>query len=221
VDADGFATHPYGSVDRIPAGRDYVGLPVIRRLGHYLDAAAAAGRLPRGLPLYATEFGLQTNPPDPTVTTSLAKQAAELNAAEELSYRFPRLRSYAQYLLYDDPVRPGPGGVAWTGFQTGLRFSDRRPKPSWSAYRLPITVRRKGGGVRIWGRVRPGSGQRTVQLELRTDAGFAPSGRPFRTDGYGFFDVRRGRTGAYRFSVAGVGTSRVAGPGPEVSLARG
>jgi len=221
VDADGFAQHPYGSVDRVPAGRDYVSVPVIRRLGRYLDAAAGAGRLPRDLPIYATEFGLQTNPPDPTVTTSPTSQAEELNRAEELSYRYPRLRSYAQYLLYDDPARDGPRQAPWSGFQTGLRFHDGRPKPAWTAYRLPIVVHRRGGGVRIWGRVRPGAGQRTVQLEVRQDGGFVPSGSAFRTDPFGFFEVRREGAGVYRFSAAGIGTSRVAAPGPEVTLARG
>ena len=57
--------------------------------------------------------------------------------------------SYAQYLLYDDPPRPGPRDVAWAGFQTGLRFgqgaaearlerlpaADRRPCPQGGASR--------------------------------------------------------------------------------------
>src|SRR5206468_5094201 len=159
------AHHPYGPVDVVPPGRDIVNMLAIRRLGSYLDRAAAAGRLPHRLPIYDTEFGLQSNPPDPTVTTSLAKQAEQLNEKEELSWRYPRLRSYAQYLLFDDPQRPGPTPVAWSGFQTGLRFDKGPPKPAWNAYRLPLVVRTARRGVRIWGRVRPGEGKRSVQLE--------------------------------------------------------
>ena len=72
---------------------------MIRRLGDYLDSAARAGRVPANLPIYATEFGLQSNPPDPTVGNSPERQAALLNEKEEQSYRYPRLKSYAQYLI--------------------------------------------------------------------------------------------------------------------------
>jgi hypothetical protein len=209
---DGWAHHPYGPVDVVPAGRDIVNMLAIRRLGSYLDRAAAAGRIPRHLPIYDTEFGLQSNPPDPTVTTSLAKQAEQLNEKEELSWRYPRLRSYAQYLLWDDPRRPGPRDVAWSGFQTGLRFGQGPAKPAWNAYRLPLVVHRAGAGVRIWGRVRPGSGRRAVQLAVRGAGGWRDAGRRVRTDGDGFFTARRRAVAAYRFRVAGVGVSRVAEP---------
>jgi Cellulase (glycosyl hydrolase family 5) len=209
---DGWAHHPYGPVDVVPAGRDIVNMLAIRRLGAYLDRAAAAGRLPRRLPIYDTEFGLQSNPPDPTVTTSLAKQAEQLNQKEELSWRYPRLRSYAQYLLWDDPQRPGPRDVAWSGFQTGLRFGQGPAKPAWNAYRLPLVVHRGGRGVRIWGRVRPGNGRRPVQLRVRGSTGWRDAGRPLKTDAAGFFTAGRRDVGAYRFRAAGIGLSRVAEP---------
>jgi hypothetical protein len=211
-DVDGWAHHPYGPVDAVPAGRDLVNLLAIRRLGFYLDRAAAAGRLPPRLPIYDTEFGLQSNPPDPTVTTTLAKQAEELNRKEELSYRYRRLRSYAQYLLWDDPVRPGPRLVAWSGFQTGLRFTDNQPKPAWNAYRLPIVVHRVRGGVRIWGRVRPGRGPRTLRLDVLQGGRWRPAGPSFETDSAGYFTARRGAVAAYRFVARSIGISRSATP---------
>ena len=76
LDVDGFAHHPYGPTQRVPAKKDIVSLLAIRRLGRYLDRAARAGRMPLDLPIYNTEFGLQSNPPDPTVSTTLARQAA-------------------------------------------------------------------------------------------------------------------------------------------------
>ena len=42
-------------------------------------------------------------------------------------------------------TRRGPGTTPkeiWSGFQTGLRFTDGPPKPAWDAYRLPIVVHR-------------------------------------------------------------------------------
>jgi hypothetical protein len=209
---DGWAHHPYGPLDTVPAGRDLVNMLAIRRLGSYLDSAARAGRLPRGLPIYDTEFGLQSNPPDPTVSTTLAKQAQELNQKEELHYRYPRLRSYAQYLMWDDPVRPGPRDVAWSGFQTGLRFIDNRAKPAWNAYRLPIVVHRAGGGVRIWGCVRPGSGPRTVRLQVLSRGRWRNAGRSFRTAASGYFVAKRRAVASYRFVARALGTSRAAVP---------
>jgi hypothetical protein len=174
---------------------------VIQRLGAYLDAAARAGRVTPGVPIYSTEFGLQSNPPDPTVSTSPRRQAALLNEKEEQGYRYPLLRSHAQYLLWDDPARPGDTRKqVWGGFQTGLRFIDGQAKPAWEAYRLPLVVHGDtGGGVRIWGRVRPGEGVRHVQLERREGATFRADGRRFETDDAGYFDARRPRRGSYRF----------------------
>jgi hypothetical protein len=215
LDVDGYAHHPYGAVDEVPPG-DVVNLLAIRRLGAYLDRAAAAGRLPADLPIYDTEFGLQSNPPDPTVSTTLAEQAQFLNEKEEFSHAYPRLRSYAQYLLYDDPVRPGPRDVAWSGFQTGLRFANGGArKPSWNAYRLPIVSHLAGDGVRIWGRVRPGSGARSVQLQRLQIGRFVDSGSRISTDAYGYFTAKRPDQVNYRYrayDAAGkpIGTSRVA-----------
>ena len=214
LDVDGWAHHPYGPVDTVPAGRDIVNMLAIRRLGSYLDDAAKAGHLPSGLPIYNTEFGLQSNPPDPTVTTTLSTQAAQLNEKEELSYRYPRLRSYSQYLLFDDPQRPGPRDVAWAGFQTGLRFGQGPPKPAWNAYRLPIVVHTRGGGVSVWGRVRPGSGRRSAQLQVLRQGQWRNAGRPVKTDEAGFFTARRPVAGPYRFRAPGVGLSRTATPVP-------
>jgi hypothetical protein len=215
LDVDGWAHHPYGPVDVVPPGRDIVNMIAIRRLGSYLDRAARNGALPSKLPIYNTEFGLQSNPPDPTISTTLAKQARVLNEKEELSYRYPRLRSYSQYLLYDDPPRPGPRDVKWSGFQTGLRFTAHGPpKPAWFAYRLPIVVHRAGRGVRIWGRVRPGDGRRSLRLQVLRNGTWQKAGAPLKTDPDGFFTARRRAVSAYRIAAPGVGLSRVAEPLP-------
>jgi hypothetical protein len=228
LDVDGYAHHPYGPALRVPAKLDVINLLAIRRLGGYLDRAAEAGRLPAGLPIYSTEFGSQSNPPDPTVTTTLARQAEILNEKEELSYRYPRLRSYAQYLLYDDPPRPGATAAeVWSGFQTGLRFSDGGRKPAWSAYRLPIAVHpAPGGGARIWGLVRPRASVSYVQLERRAGERFVADGDRIATDRQGYFEARRAILADYRFSAYDgrtsgarlIGTSRSARPQPETPL---
>ena len=190
-DVDGYAHHPYGPTSRVAEHADIVSLLVIGRLRRYLDRAAAAGRIPRKLPIYNTEFGLQSNPPDPTARLSLEEQAELLNEMEERSYRAgPRLRSYAQYLLYDDPAREGttPEQV-WSGFQTGLRFTDGEAKPAYHAYRFPFVVQPSArDSVQVWGRVRPGSGVREVQLEARRNGRFRPTGGRLKTDDAGYFE---------------------------------
>jgi hypothetical protein len=218
LDVDGFAHHPYGPTQRVPAKRDIVSLLVIRRLGRYLDRAARAGRLPPGLPIYNTEFGLQSNPPDPTISTTPARQAALINEKEELSYRYPRLRSYSQYLLYDDPPRPEGADerAIWSGFQTALRFSHGPRKPAWAAFRLPLVVHTRGAGrVLAWGRVRPGEGKRTVRLQARRRGEWAPA-RELETDDAGYFETRLARAQRYRYRAFDgdrfIGTSRAAAP---------
>ena len=97
----------------MPARRDIINMLAIRRLGAALDKAARAGRITRRLPIYSTEFGYQTNPPDPFVSTSPPRQAELLNKMEEYSYRYARLKSYSQYLLSDDPARSGSSALRW------------------------------------------------------------------------------------------------------------
>ena len=212
VSANGFAHHPYGPTGAVPARRDIINISVIRRLATVLDKAARAGRLPRRLPIYNTEFGFQTNPPDPFISTSTSRQAELLNEKEEYSYRYPRLRSYSQYLLYDDPARAGSSALRWAGFQTGLRFAGSGLKPSYGAYKLPIVVKKRGRGVLIWGRVRPGTGSRYVQLQR----GSTNDGALITTDSSGYFSVRRSARASYRFTAfaapggPALGTSRLA-----------
>jgi hypothetical protein len=213
IKADGFAHHPYGPTSRVPRGRDVINMLAIRRLGYYLDRARTARRFSRRLSIYDTEFGLQSNPPDRLVSTTLSRQAALINEKEEYAYRYWRLKSHSQYLLYDDRARSGPLAVKWSGFQTGLRFASGRAKPSFNAYRFPIVVKRRARGVSIWGRVRPGTGRRYVRVQRRGGS----LGPRIRTNSRGYFSVTRSRPGSYRFRAYDpdrklLGMSRTASP---------
>jgi hypothetical protein len=199
VKANGFAHHPYGPTGSVPANRDIINISVIRRLATALDKAARAGRINRGLPIYNTEFGFQTNPPDPFISTSPTRQAELINEKEEYSYRYSRLKSYSQYLLYDDPARSGPSALKWAGFQTGLKLFSGSVKPSYEAYRLPIVVKKRGKGVLIWGRVRPGSGTRFAQLQRKSGGSFVNDGALISTNSSGYFTATRSSRTSYRF----------------------
>jgi Cellulase (glycosyl hydrolase family 5) len=214
IDADGYAHHPYGPTARVPKTRDVINMLAIGQLGKYLDRAAAAGRIPRNLPIYNTEFGLQSNPPDRLVSTSPVRQGQLINEKEEYSYRYGRLKSYSQYLLFDDPPRKGPLNVKWSGFQTALRFASGKKKPSYNAFKFPIVVKKRRRGVTVWGRVRPGNGTRSLQLQRK---GAGNSGPRIKTNSKGYFTVKRRQSGRYRFRAydsAGklLGTSRTAKP---------
>ena len=209
VDADAYAHHPYGPPGPVSSKRDTVSIGVISRLFGYLDKAGARGRLPRHLTVYDTEFGYQSNPPDRSVSTRPSRQAKLINEKEEVHYRSGRLKSYSQYLMYDDKR------VA--SFQTGLRFRSGKAKPAYGAYRLPIVVHNRGRrGVYVWGRVRPGKGARFVQLQI----GHKNAGPRIRTNSRGYFGVKRKRKGKYRFKayersgskIQLIGTSRTASP---------
>jgi hypothetical protein len=120
---------------------------------------------------------------------------------EEYSYRYPRLKSYSQYLMYDDRARSGSSALRWAGFQTGLRFSSGRAKPSFVAFKLPLVVNKRGHGVSIWGHVRPGSGRRYVQLQRRAGGSFVNAGAVLRTNSGGYFTAKRGGRGPFRYEA--------------------
>jgi hypothetical protein len=211
IDADGFAHHPYGPTARVPRKRDVINILAIRTLATYLDRARHARRFSRKLNIYNTEFGLQSNPPDRIVSTSPSRQAALINEKEEYAYRYSRLKSHSQYLLFDDPARPGSLRTKWSGFQTGLRFASGKAKPSYNAYRFPIVVKKRRRGVYVWGRVRPGVGPRYVRVQRKGGS----LGPRIKTDPRGYFGVRRRIPGRYRFRAYNVqgavlGTSRTA-----------
>jgi hypothetical protein len=224
IKANGFAHHPYGPVGVVSKRVDIVNLLAIKRLAKALDLAAKAGRIPRGLGIYNTEYGIQTNPPDIFVSTSPTRQARIINEKELYAYNYPRLKSHSQYQLYDDPGRPGPPAVKWSGFQTGLRFANGTKKPAWDAYRFPIVVKRvTRTRVVIWGRVRPRGGGRLVQVQKRSGGSYVDTGARIATNPLGYFSFKA-KPGDYRFEAYGrdgttstsqlalLGTSRTASP---------
>jgi len=158
--ADGWAQHPYTSGQGPfgnPPSSDDVTIGTLGRLVSALDRAAAAGAVRRGLPVYITEFGVQSTP-NPYGGVSLARQAEYDAIAERIAWSNPRVASFSQYLLRDDHPRHG----RVVGSQTGLETYRGRPKPSYDGFRLPLTVTRFSGGVLLWGLVRPSRSEAAV-----------------------------------------------------------
>lgn len=185
--ASGYAHHPYEltfSPSRDPGTDDFTTgnldelSDLLRRVYQRYGVGTPGGK--RDVPLYLTEYGYQTDPPDPT-GVSPATQAAYLNEAEFLTYRNKRVRTLAQFLYNDDlpdPEADNPIAGFGATFQSGLATSDGVPKRgAILAYRMPIFLPqrkvREGKKMRVWGMVRPATNNKRtrVEIQLRTRKG--------------------------------------------------
>ncbi|HXE45239.1 MAG TPA: cellulase family glycosylhydrolase [Conexibacter sp.] len=170
VPTQGVAIHPYttqfGPFFR-PANPDDVTIGVISRLVSAVDRAAQAGALPGHLPIYISEFGVQSWP-DRDVGVPLPAQSDYRSIGEHMAWSNSRVASFSQYLLRDDVSAGGATGR----FQSGL-FLDAggTAKPAYFGFRLPLVVSKgRHGRVALWGFVRPTHGRAgtlTIQIEDR------------------------------------------------------
>jgi hypothetical protein len=222
--ASGWAHHPY-SLTTAPrvrdADRDDATLSGIPKLTRTLDRAVAAYGQGARFPVWMTEYGYQTAPPDPTIGVRWSRQAAWLDDAAFLSYRNPRIASFAQFLLVDDgPVKryKADDPRYWGTFQSGLMTNAGKHKPSYESFKRPISVSparvRAGRTVRVFGQLRtaPDSQRLTAEVQFRASGSTTWSRVARVTVGNlrGFVDtkVRARRSGSYRIAWAGDGTSR-------------
>ena len=175
-----------------PADADWVTLADLPRLEGSLDRIQRVYGSHKRFPIYLTEYGFDTNPPQLFNSVSPATQATYLNQAEYMAWRDPRVQTLSQYLLKDERL---VDGARYSAFASGLEFINGTAKPSLAAYRLPIwmpSVRiRRGHSLEVWGCVRPAKryppgaiGLVLIQL----------NGRAVRsvkiTNPSGYFDVR-------------------------------
>jgi hypothetical protein len=164
-DITGYAHHPY-SFDAAPTAPppnpNWLPLSTLPRLEHVLDTIFGVyGKLPPGgVPLYLTEWGYKSNPPNPYVKVSQDQQAAYLNEGEYMTWGDPRVHALTQFLLIDNPPRASfayGSRKYWGSFQTGLINLDGTPKPAYDAFRIPIWLPdpRHGRHVTVWSQLRP------------------------------------------------------------------
>jgi hypothetical protein len=191
---DGFAHHAYttrkGPLYK-PHGKDNVTIGVLSRLTRALDRAARAHVVKSRLPIYLTEFGIQSRP-DPLYGVSLQRQAEYRSIAERIAYYNSRVAAFSQYLLRDDrPIAHVSRLARYGGFESGLRTSSGKAKPALAGFRLPLAAYVSGSRASLWGLVRPGSGSRTATLQQRDPK------RKWRT----IATVRTAANGAWRRTV--------------------
>ena len=163
--ASAFAAHPYEEASapnkptylcgtKLCVGRsdpDFADFPELPRLERTLDRLNGIYGSHTHFPVWSTEFGFRTRPPDPHEGVSPSTAAVYMNEAEYLSYKQSRVFSYAQYALQDQ----APPAY----FDTGLLNPNGSQKPGYAAYRMPLwlpsTSTGKGRKLEVWGGVRP------------------------------------------------------------------
>jgi hypothetical protein len=184
----------------VPPQRNDVTIGVLSRLTKAINRAAKAGALPGRLPLYLTEFGTQSVP-DTQQGVSLTNQVKFRAIAERIAYENARVAAFSQYLLTDsDPT----GHKQYGGFESGLRFSTGKDKPSLRAFPLPLAVKRVGSSKRvsIWGLVRPAGGVTTATVTYRNRGSSKYKKlRDVTTDSRGYFRFKAAYRSGRRWNL--------------------
>jgi hypothetical protein len=205
LDADGWAHHAYTTKSGpffVPPGKNDVTIGVLGRLTSALDKAGRARAIRRGMPVYLTEFGIQSTP-DRFLGVSLAQQVEFRAMSERLAYGNSRVRAFSQYLLRDDQPREGvPASARYGGFESGLRFATGREKPSLQGFRLTVSALQSGGRASLWGLVRPATGVTSVRI-LYQDSGSRAFRRlkTVRTTSRGYFSTRTSLRKGRRYRI--------------------
>lgn len=215
LNADGFAHHAYTTKSGpffVPPGKNDVTIGVLSRLNSALAKAGRARAVRRNLPIYLTEFGIQSTP-DRFLGVSLTKQPEYRAISERLAWSNPRVKAFSQYLLRDDQPREGvSASQRYGGFESGLRFANGREKTAAMAgFRLPLAALRDGSRASIWGLVRPAKGATTADL-LYQDSGSRTFRRlrTVRTNRRGYFTLRTTYRKGRRYRLEWQGTQSAA-----------
>jgi hypothetical protein len=121
---DAWAHHPYyGNPSETPATR-MPGSAI--ELGNIDELVSTVTVLYGDKPIWITEYGYQTKPPDEFFGVSWTKQAAYLKQAYEIARANPRIGLFTWFLLKDSPSPDG--------WQSGLITAAGREKPSFATF---------------------------------------------------------------------------------------
>jgi hypothetical protein len=193
VPAYAYAHHAYTKAvgpSYRPPGADNVTIGVLSRLSRALDLAASAHAIRSHMPIYLTEFGVQSKP-NKYLGVPVAQQAEFDAIAEHIAYENPRVAAFSQYLLRDDPV-----SNSLSSFQTGIEYLNGKPKPLYASFPVPLVVTKQGHGFSLWGLVRPmtGATQLTVLVQPRGSKRFRTLKR-VSTNSLGYWTLRSSTQG--------------------------
>ena len=180
---DGWAHHPYSQNERPertskpatePGDLRLADTPLLAKT---LDRLVALGRLaPAVRNIHLTEFGYETKgiPGRPRVNET--QQARWMTWAEYIADQVPTVRSFAQFLLRDQP--PAPVRVSQSDkrpfgeYSTGLLHVDGTEKVVARTFLAGLFAQVKPKGkVLVYGRLRLGIGPKVIVLQRQVKGG--------------------------------------------------
>ncbi len=217
----GYGHHAYTEASGpyyVPPEHDDVMIGSLSRLTNALNLAARAHAIPANVPIYLTEFGIQSYP-NKQLGVPVAQQAEYDAIAERIAWENPRVAAFSQYLLKDDPLGGPPGASVHggtVGFQTGLEYYSGQPKPLYYGWPIPLTVTKVRGGVALWGLVRPAGGATkvTVLVQARGSKRLRTL-TTLTTNSLGYWSLRSSTPGEY-WRVRWTSSQHVSYEGPSI-----
>jgi hypothetical protein len=198
-DASAFALHPYSLTSLppdqlLPDGSQDAELAALPKAISLIDSLQHVYGSHTRFPIWVTEYGYITNPPNHQYTVSPKQAALFLNWAQYIMWSNPRIKSYDQYLLNDPPTH--------NPFATGLRTAKGKEKPAFAAFRIPLYLPVSKGSAStpllVWGQVRPAPAARkasgkvqvaTLQFQDHGSKTFKTVGQVHITNPNGYFEV--------------------------------
>ena len=124
---DAYAHHPYsGGANETPTTKPSARTAVT--LANIDTLLAELTRIyGRPVPLWITEYGYQTKPPDDIFGVSYARQSQYLEQAYAIAKKNPRIDLFTWFLLRDE--------TRLSGWQSGLLTAAGAEKPAWRVFR--------------------------------------------------------------------------------------
>jgi hypothetical protein len=177
VPGDGWAHHPYSQNERPsrvskpktePGDLRIADLPQLART---LDRLVKMKRLaPANRDIYLTEFGYETKGVPGRPRVDERQQARWMTWAEYLADRVPNVKSFAQFLLRDQP--PAPERVSQSAarpygeYSTGLLHVNGSEKLVAKSFLAGLFAQLEPQGkVMLYGRLRLGAGAKVIVLQ--------------------------------------------------------
>ncbi len=199
----GYGHHAYTQATNpnyAPPEPDDVMIGVLSRLSRALDLAARVHAIPAHLPIYLTEFGVQSKP-NRYLGVPVSQQAEYDAIAEHIAWENGRVAAFSQYLLKDDPLGGAPGSSAnggVIGFQTGLEYVNGSPKPLYFGFPVPLVVSKQGHRFSLWGLVRPAAAPTkvTVLVQLKSSKHYRTL-KTLSTNGQGYWGFSSSTQGVH------------------------
>jgi hypothetical protein len=189
----GVAHHPYtlsGGPGVKSPNKDDASIGEMSRLTKTVDKLRSKKRfaVKAKQSVWSTEFGFQSDPPDP-FQTPIKKVPAYMGEAEWIAYKNRRIVGWSQYPFTDDAI-PDSGADRFGGFQSGIKFENGREKPGvYNAFKFPFFVRLASASkVELFGGVRPAGQGAPVTIESRAGKGKWKRVATLKTGPQGYFD---------------------------------